>query len=71
MKWWRNDRQGETRIVITLSDFSYVTVVADRGEYVLLWTAYCVEQEHRREKLRREYEEYAATREPDRLTPPW
>ncbi len=39
-------------------DFSYVVVLADRGEYVLLWTAYCVEQEHRRQKLRREYEAF-------------
>jgi hypothetical protein len=31
-----------------------VVVLADRGEYVILWTAYCVEQEHRRAKLLKE-----------------
>jgi hypothetical protein len=55
VKCWRNRRKEEERIVIALEDFSYVVVLADRGEYILLWTAYCVEQEHRRQKLRREY----------------
>lgn len=44
--------------MIALGDFSYVVVLADRGDYVLLWTAYCVEMEHRRQKLRREYEAF-------------
>ncbi len=59
--WWRNERKGAGRILIALRDFSYVVVLADRGEYVLLWTAYCVEQEHRRRKLRREYEAFIAS----------
>jgi hypothetical protein len=53
---WRSERQGDQRIVIALADFSYVVVLADRREYVLLWTAYCVEHEHRRAKLRKECE---------------
>jgi len=53
---WRSERPGDQRIVIALDDFSYVVVMADRGEYVILWTAYCVEQQHRREKLRKECE---------------
>ncbi len=57
-KCWRTNRKGEERVVLTLEDFSYVVVLADRGEYVLLWTAFCVELEHRRQKLSREYEEY-------------
>lgn len=58
IKCWKNTRKNETRVLLALEDFSYVVVLADRGEYILLWTAYCVEQEHRRNKLRREYEEY-------------
>lgn len=54
---WKNKRQHETRIVIALDDFSYVVVLAQRKGYVVLWTAYCVERQHRRVKLRREYEE--------------
>jgi hypothetical protein len=53
---WKSERPGDQRIVIALDDFSYVVVLADRGEYVILWTAYCVEQDHRRAKLRREWE---------------
>ena len=57
---WHSSRPGDKkRIVIALADFSYVVVLADRGKYLLLWTAYCVEQEHRRAKLRREYERYS------------
>lgn len=56
--WWQNRRGTETRFILTLPDFSYVVVVADRGEFVLPWTAYCVEREHQRRKLRRECETY-------------
>ena len=55
VKWWRNRRGREERIVIALADFSYVVVLAVRKNYFLLWTAYCVELEHRRRKLEREY----------------
>ncbi len=58
MKCWKSNRKGDQRIVIALEDFSYVVVLADRDDSILLWTAYCVEQEHRRRKLRKEYEEY-------------
>ena len=56
--WWKNKRKEEDRILIALTDFSYVVILADRGEYVLLWTAYCVEREHTRQKLRKEYEAF-------------
>jgi hypothetical protein len=51
---WRSQRRGDPRIVIALGDFSYVVVLAERREYVVLWTAYFVDQAHRREKLRKE-----------------
>ena len=41
-----------------LPDFSYIVVVADRDEYVLPWTAFCVERPHQQHKLRKEYEAY-------------
>jgi len=62
---WENRRGTERRILLALDDFSYLVVLADRGDYVLPWTAYNVEQNHRREKLRREYEEFHK-----RLMPP-
>ena len=58
VKCWKNSRKGDERVILALEDFSYVVILADRGDYILLWTAYCVEQEHKRKKLRREYEEY-------------
>lgn len=54
---WRNQREHEARVVIALDDFSYVVVLAQRKNYVILWTAYWIEREHRRKKLRKEYEE--------------
>ena len=57
---WRTRRKGESRIVIALDDFSYIVVLAERKDYLLLWTAYCVEREHRRRKLAREWEESRA-----------
>jgi hypothetical protein len=56
--WWRTTRASEERFVLALSDFAYVVVVADRGTYALPWTAYYVEHEHRRRKLRRDFEQY-------------
>lgn len=53
---WTNLRRRERSHLFALSDFSYVVVVRDRGSHLLLWTAHCVEQEHRRRKHRREYE---------------
>lgn len=56
--WWMNLRGREGRFVLALADFSYVVVIADRGDYVLLWTAYPVDRLHRQRKLEREFKEY-------------
>lgn len=56
--WWKNERRGEERYVLAPDDFSYVVIVAERKEYVLPWAAYCVERQHQRDKLRREFESY-------------
>lgn len=58
---WANERRRSghtksTRWVVALDTFSYVVVVDEREEYVLPWTAYFVEADHRREKLRKEYD---------------
>lgn len=55
---WQSTRGNYERIVIATEDFSYVVILDDRGDYVLLWTAFCVEKEHRRKKLAREYSEW-------------
>jgi hypothetical protein len=33
-------------------------VLADRGTFVLPWTAYLVTESHRKRKLQKEYEDY-------------
>jgi len=65
---WSNRRGKEARWVIALSDFSYVLILADRGEFLLPWTAYHVEFRNRRDQLRREYEAWLRVQE--RLKPP-
>jgi hypothetical protein len=62
--WWKTTRQSKTRTmkryVLALPDFSYVVIVEDRGDYVLPWTQYPVEYNHRRKKMEKEYNEYWA-----------
>ncbi len=55
---WENIRKNEKRIVIALTDFSYVVILAERNGYLLPWSAYPVEREHRRRKLRMECENF-------------
>jgi hypothetical protein len=59
---WQNTRGKSTRTVIATNDYSYVVILDDRKDYVLLWTAYCVEQSHRRRKLEREFLEWTKSR---------
>lgn len=56
VRCWRYRRNGDRRISIALDDFGYLIVLVDRSSYVLLLTAFPVEKERRREKLRKEYE---------------
>ena len=58
VRCWPTRRGRNRRIVLAVEDYSYIVVLADRGDYLLPWTAYCVEQEHRRKKFRKEYEKW-------------
>lgn len=61
VRTWRNTRgRGGERVVIALPDFSFVVVLAVRSGYYVLWTAYPVERNHRRAKLRGECERWEA-----------
>lgn len=57
---WSQLRNGERRIAISVEDFSYVLILAERqtqnGLMYLPWTAYFVEHEHRRNKYRKEWQ---------------
>lgn len=56
--WWVESHGREDRYHIALEDFSYLVVVADRGNYVLLWTAFPIEREVQRRKRRQKFEAY-------------
>lgn len=58
IRWWTEVRRNETRYHLTTSDFSYLMVVADRGSYVLPWTAYPIMYPSQREKLRKKWEAF-------------
>jgi hypothetical protein len=55
VKAWQNLRKGEQRICLWLEAAEYLVVLADRGGYVILWTAYQVTREHQKRKLQKEY----------------
>ena len=58
IKVWWNRRRREQRICLWFERENYLVILADRGGYILPWTAYLVEQPHRQRKLQREYEAY-------------
>ena len=58
IKIWRNQRRRENRVCLWLEQENYLVVLADRGAYILPWTAYLVEKPHMRRKLRKEYTNY-------------
>lgn len=58
VRCWDQPGRGagnDTRVAIALLDFSYLLVLSERTDYVLPWTAYCVDQFHQRQKLREEW----------------
>lgn len=58
IKIWRNKRNHEDRICLWFCQKNYLVILADRGRYILPWTAYLVEQPHRQQKLQKEYEKF-------------
>ncbi len=62
LKIWTNIRKNEEGILIYHEQEKYLVVLANRGEYILLWTAYIVDKPHMRRKLMKEYEAYKKAR---------
>ena len=58
VKCWENIRKGERRILLWLEAAEYLVVLAKRKGHILLWTAYLVTEDHRKDKLRKEYKLY-------------
>jgi hypothetical protein len=57
---WKEERRGRLNFHLFCEEAEYLVVLADRGGYVLPWTAYPVEREHERQKLLRRYEQFKA-----------
>lgn len=52
-------KQKQKRINFALANFSYIVVIAQREKGYDLVTAYLIEQSHRREKLKKEFETFS------------
>lgn len=55
---WKNSRGKDERIVLFNEIENYVVVLTDRKDYYLFVTAYCIDKEHRKKKLLKEYQAY-------------
>lgn len=54
--WKESHGRSGTRILLYLEEERYLVVLADRGDYILPWTAYPIEREHQHKKYIRRYE---------------
>ena len=65
IRWWEDTKRSfRPRYVITRQEFDYVVVIEQRDGYALLVTAYFIEHDHRRRKLRKDHDAYWAKQEP-------
>jgi hypothetical protein len=55
IKVWQNKRGSETRLCLWLEVAEYLVILAERNNYLLLWTAYPVTENHMKKKLLKEY----------------
>ena len=59
LRCWKVERGSKLRPIIALPDFSYLVVLQEAAEYVMLWTAYYVPGTRRREKYATEWREWS------------
>ena len=64
IRFWKNTRGRNVRILLAVEDFSYVVVLEEREDFVLLWTAYFVEYPNKRRRMQQEYEAWKETNRP-------
>lgn len=58
VKMWTEARRDDSRIQLWCEEAEYLVVLADRGDFVLPWTAYPVERQHQKDKLNRRFREF-------------
>lgn len=59
---WKNTRGRDERIVLFNEEENYIVILTERSDSYLFITAYCIETEHRKRKLIKEYETYKKTK---------
>ena len=64
VRFWMNTRGRSKRILIAVEDFSYVVILDDRKDFVLLWTTYHLKYSNQRRRMEREYEAWKKENEP-------
>ncbi len=58
VKFWINQRQREERICLCYGDWDYLIVLIKIKDYLLLLTAYPIEYNSKKDKLKKEYYAY-------------
>lgn len=58
LKVWTNIRKGKQRVLLWFEDEEYLVVLGERRRYLLLLTAYLVDQPHRKRKLMKEFKDW-------------
>jgi hypothetical protein len=58
LKVWTNIRKGRPRVLLWLENEEYLVVLVERNRYLLLLTAYLVDQPHRKRKLLKEFKDW-------------
>lgn len=61
LKVWENKRGKDERVLIFDENEGFLVVLSKRKDKLVLWTAYYIEQNHRRRKLIAEYNAYINT----------
>lgn len=61
VRWWENDRHGNTHVVIWAEQHDFAVVLAKRREYYVFKTAYTEIKPHRRATFEREWKAFRGT----------
>ena len=57
LKVWRNKRGRETRVLLWLEELDFLLILREKPQKAFLLTAYCIDTEHRRATVRKEWQQ--------------
>ncbi|WP_086872393.1 hypothetical protein [Kosakonia pseudosacchari] len=58
LKVWAEPKGKNQRIHIWFENENYLVVLDDRGNYILPWTAFYIQEEHKKKKYNKRWERY-------------